>query len=409
MCVTSCGEGLPSPACAPLQLGAPAQVLCWGAFGLRLFAGVGTTVVELALPALTGADGGTDGAGTVGAPRGGAPTLLASCDDEVSCLSAHGDVLAAADDSGAVTLVDTSRRGGARVLRRGGHTSLVTAVLLGGGVAVSGGCDARVLLWDAGSGARGPVGEALVGDALAAWRRARRCAACGEGGELSLCSRCRGAAYCDAECQARGWAVHKVACKAAAAAAAAAAASAAPTASEESGVGDGGGEEGPPTNWNPPFVHALAWVPAPAPSPRRAGGAPPPPPFSLFAAAVGDGSVAAFEVVGGARPPGAARLRLRWAAPRAHAAGACALALVPRGGGARPLLFSAGGEGGVRWWEWGEGGGCGGAWAHGGEDARGRRVRKVNWLAGSAARGGLLAVADTSSVITLVAAAALTR
>ena len=183
VCITKLGGCGPlptlSPACAPLQLGAPAQVLCWAPDSLRLFAGVGCTVVELILPPLTGHCGG-DGGGGAAAPAPPPPPpfpprTLATCDDEVSALSAHASLLAAADDSGAVTLVDTGGRRSARVLRRGGHTSLATAVLLGSGAAFSGGCDARLLAWDAAGAVREPAGEVALPAALAECRAARRC------------------------------------------------------------------------------------------------------------------------------------------------------------------------------------------------------------------------------------------
>ncbi len=370
------------------------------------------------MPPLTGHCGG-DGGGGAAAPAPPLPPpfpprTLATCDDEVSALSAHASLLAAADDSGAVTLVDTGGRRSARVLRRGGHTSLATAVLLGSGAAFSGGCDARLLAWDAAGAVREPAGEVALPAALAECRAARRCGACGAPAAPSACSRCKRAAYCDRECQARAWAAHKGACRVAAAAGAAAAVAAA------AGGGGGGGREGaaaasaddddgPPPNVNPPWVYALAWVPGPAPNPRVVA-VHTAPPFSHFAAAVGDGAVAVFAAASGGRGPPT----LQWVEPRAHPAGACALALVPRPApGARPLLVTAGREGAVRWWAWGEGGGGGGgggdggAWAHGRVDARGRRVRKVNWLAGSPAAGGTLALADTSNLVTLFSVAGL--
>ena len=257
---------------------APAAALAFhGDDETRLFAGCERAVVERRLVSASGDAADEDD-----------EILLATCADEVSALSVHPSqpLLAIADDSGTITLVDTSTRSLLRTLSTKGHESLATAVLvappaswIAPGVALpaawvlSGGCDTQCLLWDAGLvGERGPLSSLSPGVAAAA-------------------------------------------------------------ADADAGVADA------MTAINPSYVHALAWGPLP-PDPTGAaarGSAP----AALAAAALGDGRVALISVIapadGGVRRGRAvprlgsgARLALHWAA-KAHPSAVCALAVVDLG------------------------------------------------------------------------------
>ena len=65
------------------------------------------------------------------------------------------------------------------------------------------------------------------------------CFKCGDSDGVSMCSRCRVAVYCSANCQAQDWKRHKKVCKPSAPAAAAAAAAAADAAGQGEGQGQG--------------------------------------------------------------------------------------------------------------------------------------------------------------------------
>jgi hypothetical protein len=153
---------------------APAAALAFhGSDSSRLFAGCERAVVEKrALTAQGSAGAAADG-----------EVLLVTCADEVSALSAHPTqpLLTVADDSGSITIVDTAARAPIRVLSTKGHESLATAILtappaawIAPGVALptawalSGGCDTRCLLWDAGAaGERGPLSSLAPGSTAA--------------------------------------------------------------------------------------------------------------------------------------------------------------------------------------------------------------------------------------------------
>jgi len=301
---------------------------------------------------------GVEAGGAPPAAAVGAPQLLAKCGDDVAALAVHPTLplLAAADDEGCITVVDLQAGAAVRVLRKGGHTSLCTGALFSpcGAGLVSAGCDQRLLVWDVCSD-RTPL---LATDLP----------------ELLLLR--------DLE------------------------------------VGSGGGSaEGLGAGFNPPHILCLASGPAPAGGAgSSAGGLGA---SALFAGALGDGALVAvalsWDTTGKRKRPA---LAVQWV-ERSLLSPACAVATVPctagaaggddaEGGGegqpSRLLLVSASNSGRVRVWDWASIA-AGGArelasWTHGA--AEGKRRRKINWLAGSPSKGGLLAIADTGRTITVL-------
>ena len=354
-------------ASAALGLAQGAQQLQWwpGGGELALLLGSGARVLQASL-ALPGA-----------APAGAAAPaqLLATCGDDVAALCLHPTLplCAACDDEGAVTLIGLAAEGAPaqppllRVLRRGGHTSLCTGALFSpcGAALVSGGCDQRLLVWEASAAA--PARAPLLDERLP---------------DLLLLHALEGPG---------------------------------------SGGGGGGGGEaeggfGPGVN--PPHILSLVAGPRVPPGGTGSGG-------SLLAAALGDGAVAAVALAwappkrrGGGGGGGAASaprpgLAVQWV-DRSSVSPACALASVEVGGASssgsapRSVLVSASNSGALRAWDWAAlAAGAAAplaAWAHGEEGAK---RRKINWMAGSPAAGGLLAVADTGRRVTVYALAAL--
>lgn len=299
-------------------------------------------------------------------------TTVACTEDDVSSLCIHMTLplLVIADDSGAITLVNTSGDCSVvRVLKKGGHTSLATAalflpVITTMNTIISGGCDEQLLIWDGGTeGARGPLLATSVSALLEPIPKGKE--SCEEDAvtDEDFLEKCIRESEAERE-------------------------------KAEEVEGRGG------FNPNPPFIHALVHGPSPG----------------FVGVALGSGCLAVVCIhtrTDGGRGGGTSRkkkpcrphLALHWASKEAHSSAICGLATVGT------LLVSAGNDGMIKVWKWSEV--IKGravtepppipfrAWKYVG---MGGKTKKINFLSGgkcSRTLEFLLAVADTSKVIQL--------